>query len=288
MSVTTIFLYIISSVILFILLEIINNKYHINKLNYIIISLIYIIIISGLFKEIKDNIFIIVIIELLIRIFYISNIEEHNFFKIHKDLLITYIILIISSYVLNINYINKVDSVFPNPNELKIIIWISIIYYLYSGIKNNINNNIDINKNIDKEKINRYKKEDIIIEYAKYKNKYYNIINTKYNELIQVIYSIIIYESNNRSKTLRKIDNLIFRINHKEKKLGIAGILSNKLITDEESIIILIAKLEELYNKISKKKNINNKQIELIKEYYTENYDNIINIYNEIIDFDNK
>ena len=155
-------------------------------------------------------------------------------------------------------------------------------------IKNNINNNIDINKYIDKEKINRYKKEDIIIEYAKYKNKYYNIINTKYNELIQVIYSIIIYESNNRSKTLRKIDNLIFRINHKEKKLGIAGILSNKLITDEESIIILIAKLEELYNKISKKKNINNKQIELIKEYYTENYDNIINIYNEIIDFDNK
>ena len=41
MSITTIFLYIIYSIILFILLELINNKYKISKIDYIVLSLIY-------------------------------------------------------------------------------------------------------------------------------------------------------------------------------------------------------------------------------------------------------
>ena len=288
MSITTIFLYIIYSIILFILLEVINNKYKINKIDYIVLSLIYLIIISGISSTRTTNIFLVIIIEFLLRIFYVNNIEEHSFIKIHKDILITYLITIISAYFLNMYYINKVDNIFPEPNELKIIIWLCIIIFIYKELKNNINKNINIDKFINKENIVKYKEEYIITEYAKYKNEYYNLINSKHKELIPIIYSIIIYENYHRSKAKRKIDNLLFKINPKERKLGIAQVISNKLITDEESIDILTNKLELIYNKISKKKNIDNISIEIIKNYYPNNYDNIINIYNKIIEFNKK
>ena len=288
MSITTIFLYIIYSIILFILLEVINNKYKINKIDYIVLSLIYLIIISGISSTRTTNIFLVIIIEFLLRIFYVNNIEEHSFIKIHKDILITYLITIISAYFLNMYYINKVDNIFPNPNELKIIIWLCIIIFIYKELKNNINKNINIDKYINKENIVKYKEEYIITEYAKYKNEYYNLINSKHKELIPIIYSIIIYENYHRSKAKRKIDNLLFKINPKERKLGIAQVISNKLITDEESIDILTNKLELIYNKISKKKNIDNISKEIIKNYYPNNYDNIINIYNKIIEFNKK
>ena len=288
MSITTIFLYIIYSIILFILLEVINNKYKINKIDYIVLSLIYLIIISGISSTRTTNIFLVIIIEFLLRIFYVNNIEEHSFIKIHKDILITYLITIISAYFLNIYYINKVDNIFPEPNELKIIIWLCIIIFIYKELKNNINKNINIDKYINKDNIIKYKEEYIITEYAKYKNEYYNLINSKHKELIPIIYSIIIYENYHKSKVKRKIDNLLFKINSKERKLGIAQVISNKLITDEESIDILTNKLELIYNKISKKKNIDNISKEIIKNYYPNNYDNIINIYNKIIEFNKK
>ena len=156
MSITTIFLYIIYSIILFILLEVINNKYKINKIDYIVLSLIYLIIISGISSTRTTNIFLVIIIEFLLRIFYVNNIEEHSFIKIHKDILITYLITIISAYFLNIYYINKVDNIFPEPNELKIIIWLCIIIFIYKELKNNINKNINIDKYINKDNIIYY------------------------------------------------------------------------------------------------------------------------------------
>ena len=67
MSITTIFIYLIYSLILFFIIEYINKK-NINKTNHIIITLIYIILISALTPNIKENIFLITILELVIRI----------------------------------------------------------------------------------------------------------------------------------------------------------------------------------------------------------------------------
>ena len=287
MSITTILLYIIYSIILFTALEVLTNKYKISKLNYIILSLIYLILISGLTNTSTTNIFLVIIIELLIRIFYITNIQEQNFFKIHLDLLITYLITIFLSYILNIHFINKVENILPSANEFKIIIWICIIIYTYTELKNNIKKEINIDEYINKEKQIKYKKEYIITEYAKYKNEYYKMINTKNKEIELIIYSIMIYENYKKSKSRRKIDNILFKLTKKEMKLGIMQVSTKKIITDEESIKIVKNELEKIYNNIKKTKT-KNTEIEVLKEYNKDNYEKIINIYKEIKEFNQK
>ena len=287
MSITTILLYIIYSIILFTALEVLTNKYKISKLNYIILSLIYLILISGLTNTSTTNIFLVIIIELLIRIFYITNIQEQNFFKIHLDLLITYLITIFLSYILNIHFINKVENILPSANEFKIIIWICIIIYTYTELKNNIKKEINIDKYINKEKQIKYKKEYIITEYAKYKNEYYNMINTKNKEIELIIYSIMIYENYKKSKSRRKIDNILFKLTKKEMKLGIMQVSTKKFITDEENIKIVKKKKKKIYNNIKKTKT-KNTEIEVLKEYNKDNYEKIINIYKEIKEFNQK
>ena len=286
MSITTIFIYIIYSTLLLIILEYINKNYNINKIHNIFISIVYIIIISIISKNIKNNIYLVLIIELLLKIFYYNNILEKQFFK--NNNIIIDIISIFMGYIININFINKVDSILPNAKEFRIIVWIIIVMYIYNSLKNNINNNININKYITNNKKDEMTKEYIVIEYAKNKNKYYNLITPKYKELIPIIYSILIYENYNRPKMLRNIDNIIFKINYKERKLGIMQISSNKLITDEESINIAINKLEKIYLKTNNKKtNICN---EILKKYLDseDEYNKVIDIYNKIIEFDKK
>lgn len=286
MSITTIFIYIIYSTLLFIILEYTTNKYKLNKIHNIFISIIYIIIISTISKDIKNNLYIILIIELLIKILYYNNVLEKQLFK--DNSFIIDIITIFIGYIINIEFINKVDSIFPNAQELKIILWLSIIIYIYHSLKDNINNNTNIKKIINNDKKEELTKEYIVMEYAKNKNKYYNIIDSKYKDLIPIIYSILIYENHNRPKTLRYIDNAIFKINYKERKLGIMQVASKKLITDEESITLAINKLEKIYSKINNKKN--NICIEVLKKYLdNENkYNKIIDIYDNIIEFNKK
>ena len=281
MSITTIFIYLFYSALLFIILEYINNKYNINKLNNIIISIIYLLLISGLFPKHTTNIFIVIILSILIKIFYYNNILEKHYLK-HNNIKID-IITILLSYILNISFINKVDNVFPNPSELKIIIWFSIIIYISNLLKNNINNSVNINK----EKQDNYKDEYIVMEYAKNKNKYSNIINPKNKELIPIIYSIMIYENYHRAFLLRKIDNYIFKITNKECKLGIMQINSSEFLTDEESIDLCIKKLDNIYSKLKNKEDLSKLTL---KKYLNndDKYKSIINIYNKIIEFDKK
>ncbi len=290
MIIGTIIIYILSSILLFFIQNYIEKRKN-NYIDNIIISNIYIIILSGILKSYHlidntSNIFIIIIFELLIRLFYSNYIKEDNYFKDNNYNQKKYILIIITSYLTNTIFINNTNTVFPQIENIKIIIWLLIVIYLYNYLKDNITvKKINTNNNIEQKNI-----EKIIINYAKFKNKYYNYINTKYNSLIPLIYSIMIYENENRPEFYRNIDNYIYKFNHKKRKYGIMQVESYYPIDDIKSINISIKHLEKIYTRLNnQKKDINDISL-IIKKYYKNdnNTERIIFIYNTIKDFKNK
>ena len=136
---------------------------------------------------------------------------------------------------------------------------------------------------------NFYKdREYVVMQYAKFKNKYFRAVRTRYRELMPVIYSIMIYENYNRGEVIRKLDNLKYKINKNSAKFGIMQVYSNYPISDCKSIGIAIRKLEKLYVNDGSRE-INYKSVlRLLNKYYKSSVDSkkIGNIYKIIVSFD--
>lgn len=290
MSINTLLIYIISSIILNIFLNKLEAKKKDNILDYIIISNIYILILSGIFDfynltNNNDNIFIIILFQVLGKIFYLTLIKERNILKNNDYNLKKYLITLVTSYLINILIINQIDNIFPNEETIKLLIWLVIIGYTLLYIKKNIDIKVPIDNNIS-----FYQdKEYIVMQYAKYKNKYNNLVTSKYEYLNQLIYSIMIYENYNKPELIRKIDTLKYKIFHEENKFGIMQIEKKQPITDKESIELAKKKLERIYTT-----NIKDKVGELdiikilIKKYYKKDTKEIISIYQIISKFNKK
>ena len=178
--------------------------------------------------------------------------------------------------------INRVDNIFPGEETIKLLIWLFIIGYILLYIKKNIEIKIPIDNNISFYLDEEY----IVMQYAKYKTKYNNLIISKNKYLINLIYAIMIYENYNKPELVRKIDILKYRILHKGNKFGIMQIEGKEPITDEDSIKISLRKLERIYN-INIKNNLDEINIIkiLIKKYYKKNIIEIVNIYQIISNF---
>lgn len=289
MSLGTIFLYLISGIGLYFLLNYVDKKYRDNYINGAVISIIYIIILAGIFSNYNlvsnnDNIFLIIVIEFFIRLFIDCYIKEIPFFRdgsINKK---KYIISILGGYIINYYFINRVSNVFLEGDDLKIIIWGLIILYLYFMFKN------DFGKYKFREnKFYFYRdREYVVMQYAKFKNKYFRVVRSRYRELIPVIYSIMIYENYNKGSLIRKFDILKYKIYKRRDKFGIMQIFSNYPVSDNRSIVIAIRKLERLYVSIGDKE-INYKNVfKLLNKYYKSSVDikKVVNIYKIIVSFD--
>lgn len=282
MSIQTIIIYIIFSFILSLILTKLEKKKQDNILDYIIISNIYIIILSGIFNFYNlttdnDNIFLIILFLLIGNILYLTLVKERTILKNHNYNLKKYILTLISSYLINILIINKIDNIFPSIENIRLIIWLFIIGYIFLYIKKNIEIKVPINNNIS-----FYQdKEYIVMQYAKYKNKYNNLINSKYLEINNLLYSIMIYENYNKPELIRKLDIIKYKIFKENIKFGIMQIEKKEPITDEESIDISKKKLEKIYN--------TNKDIkDIIKKYYKKDIKEIKIIYEIINEFNKK
>ena len=215
---------ILLALLLFIMMEVIKKKTKEDSLIYLFPN-IYIILVASIFTSLKNYTLIILILYLLLDIIntYVlsqkeSLIEDSIYFK---NILITFIIgLIIYNF-----YLLPVDNAFFNINDFKNFIWVLIILYLYQLFKNsNMKDKKIIKNNYDK-----HFQEYVILNYAKFKNKYGYLI--KVNQ-------VNIY--------------------------GIMNVNSNHFITDEESIVIVKDKLVKKYHHLKKSCNT----LELIKVKY--------------------
>ena len=268
--------YIIFGILLFFLLVICGRKYNFTKINNIIFTIIYFLIISGVFircgfNSINDNIFMIGVVELFCQLIYISYILDKDFFNKNDKYFSFYIIKIILLFILNKELINKVSDVFLSGNDLKTIVWLLLIVYLYQFFKER-----DIKivyKNDD-----NISRENIIMSYAKLKLKYDEDVVVSGDNKKLVIYSIMIFNNYNKPSFFRKIDNILFKFDNKPRKLGIMQIKSKKYINDYESIVSAVKKVEKLYEKTKK-------DTEVISLYDKENSKDILFIYDELKKF---
>lgn len=288
MSIHTLLLYIISSFVLSLLLQEVEKRKKKNIMDSIIISNIFLLLLSGVFStfhltENNDNIFLIALFQVLGSIFYTNCIQEISIWQTKEATLKKYSITLITSYLLNVFFINQTKNVFPNIEGMKIILWLLVVSYLYLFLKNNISIN-----NWQNQRITYYNdKEYIIMQYAKFKNRYNRVVHLKYKELTPLIYAMMIYENYHHPELLRKIDHLKYHFFHNKGKFGIMQIYSNYELTDEKSIQLTIRKLEHLYQRLSKqnKKNI----ISNISYHYYHRYNKeLIIIHKHILDFDRK
>ena len=273
-------IYIVLGIILFIIINYIDIKYKINRREWLILSIIFMLVLAGILVRLGINytsdIFLVFVFMMLADIFYNSYILEQDFFSKEDKNIYYYILLIIIGFIINQEFINKVEEVFLTGEDLRLIIWLLVIIYLY---KFSISKNI-LSTNI-KENTKFISKDSILISYVKLKEKYYEECNYDNKDISNIIYSIMIYENKKRSKLLRKIDNFNYKINGGIKKLGIMQVESKKFITDSESINITYKKITKLYDKYNKKKD-KNVSIKVLDDYFKEESNNVKYIY-EII-----
>lgn len=281
MTLTTIILQIILTIPLTIILNTFQNKEN-RKINQIIIPSAYIIFISALIPTIKENIFLIVVFEIFIRNFYITNVinrpnDSSAISFIFENILSIGLSLFIYNY-----FISNVETVIPNPEDIKGFIWFLMILYSIYLYNLTTKNKVVIEKN----KTAKIRTEKTIMQYAKFKNKYSEVIKTKNNLINNLVYAIMIYEDYKTPKLYRNINAYIGAVTKKETKYGIMQISSYDRLSDEESIKLTISNFEkELKNTKLKE---NEKLDKLLSTYKTEEKEHIINIYETIVEFSKK
>ncbi len=270
--------YIFLALILVFAISYLEKKYNINKFHSICFSIIYMMILGGLgakfgFSKFNENIFLIFVFDLVIRMIYITYFLEKDFFDKREANVSYSIILIVIGYIINTQFINKVDQVFLIGEDYRIILWFLAFLFLYQFFKNK-EQFISSNKDVILPE-----REKIVMMYAKLKNQYLEDTKNYDKDLSYILFSIMIFNNYMRPEIYRTVDNLMFRINGKSKNLGIMQVKSNKFITDSESIDIVYKKIVKLREKQKTKKvNVDN----IIENYDKKNSKNIKLIYDYI------
>ncbi|MBR4693792.1 MAG: hypothetical protein IKP07_03170 [Bacilli bacterium] len=281
MNLTTLILQIIFTIPLTILLSSYNKKDN-RAMNYILIPTIYIIVLAALIPSIKTNIFLIVIFEIFIRNFYVTNIVNRDLRISVKSFLIESLLSVALSLFTYNYFISKVDTVVPDPEEIKAFLWFLLIIYCIYLYKT-----FNKDKQVIKEnKAKNNNKEQIIVKYAKFKNMYSSYIKTEKDIIKNMIYAIMIYNDNQNPKLYRNIREYIGMITKKETSYSIMQIPSFNKIKDEEGIELTVSDFE---NRIKSKRIKEQDQIDkLLSSYNPKAKEEILKIYNEIIEFEKK
>lgn len=247
-------LYIVFGIITFFIISFMENKYSLTKLHKLIFSNICMIIIAGVLCEFgghyTDNIFLLFVFMMITDVFYSNYFAGRDFFDREEKKIYYYILLVISGFIINQEFINRVNQVFMTGEDLRLILWFLIIIFLYKFM---VNNNIlgESLKNNNK----KMSVDSVLVSFAKLKHKFYDECLYDNKDISNMIYTIMIYENNRRSKLVRNIDNFKFKINGEKRRLGIMQVESKKFITDSESIEIVHKKINKLYDKAKSSKN---------------------------------
>ncbi len=278
MNLMTLITQIILTIPLTIILNYVQNK-NTNRVNQIIIPTLYIIIIAALFPALKENIFLIVPFELFIRNFYITSVVNQRQTISNARFIIESIISIAISLFTYNYFIKNVDTVIPNPEDIKPFLWFLIIIY-FTYIYSTINQEKVSTKKTTSIKL---KNEQIIMQYAKFKNKYSSIIKSKNNVINILTYATMIYNDYKTPKLYRNIKSYLGAVTKTETPYGIMQIKSYQHLTDEESITKVINDYEENMKTITPKdpEQLN----KLLHTYQQDIQEEIINIYNVISEF---
>lgn len=250
--------YIFFSFLLFLFLNYMVKKFSLTKVEYILFTNVFLIFLAAMansfhFLTFCDDIFIIVVFEFLIRMLYTTYLLDKDFFAKEEGILPLYLGNLVISYLLNQFIIRQVETVFLNPEQLKFLLWVFIIFFFYhffhqkdklSFVKDGVKKSMTLGE----------RKQYIIVQYTKMKQKYGSDIRAK-GDMRLLIYSLMIFENYKRPSFLRQMDYFRYQFDHIPKKQGIMQVDTKKILSDVESIEYIEKKLETLQNKKKIKKN---------------------------------
>ena len=129
MTLSTIILQILLTIPLTIILNHFQKEEN-RRINQLLIPTIYMIIIAALIPAVKENIFLIVVFEIFIRNFYITNVVNSNNEVSNTTYILESIISIAISLFTYNYFISQVDTIIPNPEDIKGFVWFLIILYV--------------------------------------------------------------------------------------------------------------------------------------------------------------
>lgn len=249
--------YVFFAFLLFLFLNFVVKRFSLTKVQYVLFTNIFLVFLASVasyfhLNTFCDDIFIIVIFEFLIRMLYTTYLLEKDFFSKEEGVLSLYLGNVIVAYLLNQFIIRQVDMVFLNPEQLKFLLWIFIILFIYQFFykKEIITSTEKISKKLSIADRGQY----IILQYAKMKKKYGKEIQVQGNMRF-LIYAIMIFENYKRPSFFRQMDYFRYQFDHVPRKQGIMQVDSKKILSDLESIEFIENKLENLQEKKKSKKN---------------------------------
>ena len=277
--------YLITAIILFLMINYLEQNLKIKFLHEVILVSIYFLTIAGIFYEMNIStyyLYAIMLIVSMVEIFLLYYKElstSRNPYSFYK-----YIFLVAVFYLINRLFIDKVKGTFLTLEELKSFIWILVFLYLYWYLRK------FLQEKSNKIMLSKIKDDYLMIQYVHLKNEYYQIIKSKNKNLIPLIYSIILYENIKRPFILRKIDIILYRLDGIPRKFGIMQIKNKTVLSDIDSIKRGIKRIEIINKQLSPNlKNIQ-KNIKILEKYHyqKEEIKDIINIYQKINLFESK
>ena len=257
--------YVFFSFLLFMFLNFVVKRFSLTKIQYVLFTNIFLVFLASVasyfhLNAFCDDIFIIVIFEFLIRMLYTTYLLEKDFFSKEEGILPLYLGNVVVAYLLNQFIIRQVDMVFLNPEQLKFLLWVFIILFIYHFFHRQ--DMVSIQNSTKKFSIAE-RGQYIILQYAKMKQKYGKDISVQ-GDMRFLIYAIMIFENYKRPSFFRQLDYFRYQFDHIPKKQGIMQVDSKKILSDIESIEFVEKKLEKLQERKKTKKNMIN-SLELLK-----------------------
>ena len=275
MTLSTLLLQIVLTIPLTIILNYFRNKEN-RRINQILIPSIYIIIVAALIPFVKENIFLIVIFEIFIRNFYITNVVNQDK-EISNTVFIIEAIISIALSLFTYNFfIDQVETVVPDAESIKPFVWFLMILFIASLYKIAAKNHVEVN-------VQAGVQEQTVLRYAKLKNIYGTTVKSKKELVNNITYALMVYNDYKTPKLNRKFKEYKSIITRNEIEYGIMQVPSLVKISDEESIRMTIADFEKKLKGITKEKEALDTALATYKDK-----DQIIEIYNEIKEFQGK
>ena len=150
--------------------------------------------------------------------------------------------IILAYFLINYFFMTE-ETVFIKASELREELWFVIIVILYKFFKQILDKKVTQNEVLNEGQISRY----IIRKFNIFYKKYNHILGVNKQNRYKCIflYAVMIFEDYNRGWLVRKIERLKFRIK-KKGTLGIMQFQTEKILSDEESIVQFYGWLEAM------------------------------------------
>jgi hypothetical protein len=217
-----------------------------NFLIRVLTPIVYLIIISSILYSLNlnkyvINIYLVNIYYIVFRLFFNLITSRGKLLDWYRQTLYWSVITILSYFVYD-KIISVKENILPDFTTIANELWIIIIIFIFQ-----LTNNIKFSQNGTIKRKENYIKS----RYLHFNRLYGDLIKdiTKNEALEALTYAILIYEDFNRPKVIRIIENLNHRFTNKSHTLGVMQIKSNKLITDEESVVLGTNKIVNCYKK---------------------------------------